>query len=117
MRVPTTDDGLRVLLPVVFDARGVELFGRYQLAGKLGLLCGFLSYDPDKDSRISEYFDPRARTEYFIAGLDYRAFPNALFFAEYRFANSVDALGVAADDVFVMGFQYWFSKAGSFVYP
>lgn len=116
-RVPIFDQGVNVLLPVVFDARGVELFGRYQVSDQVGLLGGYLNYDPDQDAPTSSYIDPRAKLEYYIAGLDYRWFPNALFFAEYRLANGTDELGIKGDDVFAIGFQYWFNKTGSFVYP
>jgi predicted porin len=116
-RVPVLDEGVSILLPVVFDATGVELFGRYELPGGVGLLGGYLSYDPDTDSQIGDYVDARANLEYYVAGLDYRWFPNATFFAEYRLAKGIDALGIKGDDVFAIGFQYWFNKTGSFVYP
>jgi predicted porin len=116
-RVPFSDNGVEVLLPVVFDATGVEIFGRYGFTDQIGLLGGYLSYDPDRDAETSAYVDPRAKLEYYVAGLDYHWFPNAVFFAEYRLANGVDAQGVRGSDAFAIGFQYWFSKTGSFVYP
>jgi predicted porin len=117
VRVPFSDPGTDVPLPVVFDATGVELFGRYQITGQIGLLGGYLEYDPHRDARISGYVDPRFELEYYVAGLDYRWFPSATFFVEYRLANGTDALGVRGEDAFAIGFQYWFSKTGSFVYP
>jgi predicted porin len=117
VRVPFSDLGSDVPLSVVFDATGVELFGRYQITDQIGLLGGYLNYDPVRDVRISGYVDPRFELEYYVAGLDYSWFPSATFFVEYRLANGTDALGVRGEDAVAIGFQYWFSKTGSFVYP
>jgi len=116
-RVPYVDEGVTVALPVVFDATGIELYGRYALAARLGLLAGYMHYEPDRDQQISDYVDPDTHLEYYIVGLDYHWFPGTTFFAEYRYANGVDALGAQGDNVFAMGFQYWFNKTGSFSYP
>jgi len=106
-RIPIGEDRV----PVFFDATGLELAGRYQF-GQLGLLGGYLEYNPDD---ASPFFDKRAQLQYGIVGLDYRWNPKALFFAEYRVADGIGPLGIAADDVFSLGVQYSFAKPGTFV--
>jgi len=115
--VPGIDQGESVLLPVIFDADGLELYGRYELVPGLGISGGYLVYRPDVNARNAAYLDPRAELQYYVAGLDYGLRPSIRLFAEYRLANGADAQGVQGDDVFVMGFQSWFNKAGVFTYP
>lgn len=114
VRVPILENGVPISLPVAFDAVGLELFGRYELTEKIGLLGGYLDYNPDIDDLARQYVDPRLELEYYIVGIDYRWLPNTLMFAELRLAEGFDAAGERGDDVFVLGAQYWFRKAGSF---
>jgi predicted porin len=116
-RVSYLDQGVPVVVPVAFDAQGVELYGRYELSRGFGLSGGYLEYRPELDPRNAAYIDPRARLRQYIAGLDYSWRPAARLFAEYRIADGVDAQGVPGMDAFVMGFQGWFSKSGAFTYP
>lgn len=106
-RIPL-DEGV---IPVVFNASGFELAGRYQL-NKLGLLAGYLEYRPDREEAFVE---KGTHLQYVIFGTDYRWNRSALFFAEYRFADGIDALGSSGEDVFAMGLQYSFAKPGSFL--
>jgi hypothetical protein len=114
VRVPDLDEGVSILLPVGFDAEGIELFGRYDLGNPFGLLGGYLSYEPDRGPLNDAFIDARAGLEYYVLGLDYRWLPGTTMFAEYRLADGYDALGVRGDDAFVMGFQYWFRLDAAF---
>jgi predicted porin len=100
----------RELIPVVFDATGFELAGRYE-SGKLGLLAGYLVYRPDKGALL---VDREAHLQYAIVGADYRWNPSALIFAEYRASSGISPLGTTTEDVFALGLQYSFAKLGSF---
>ncbi len=110
-RIPGFDGELPIAIPVVFDATGLELFGRYQV-GRVGLLAGFLDYRPDKVE--GSLIDPDAERQYVVVGLDYRLNPKALLFAEYRYADDVDFLGMPGEDVFALGFKYGFTHEGNF---
>lgn len=99
---------------VAFDAVGLELFGRYERTERLGLLGGYLDYNPDIDDLTRQYVDRRLELEYYVLGIDYRWLPSTLMFAELRLAEGIDTSGERGDDVIVMGVQYWFRKAGSF---
>jgi len=117
VRVPIVDVGERLVLPVVFNARGVELFGRYQWTPQLGLLGGYLNYRPDRDEANAPYINKRTDLEYVVLGSDFRWRANTVAFAEYRWADGIDTLGQPGEDVFVLGLQYWFANAGDFNYP
>jgi len=110
-RIPGFDGELPITIPVVFDATGLELYGRYQM-GRLGLLAGYLDYRPDVEE--GSLIDPDAQLQYVILGLDYRLNPRALFFAEYRLSDGVSYEGIPGDDIFALGFQYGFKHGGEF---
>jgi predicted porin len=109
-RIPVVDGDREVPLPVVFDGDGFELFARYQVR-RVGLLGGYLNYRPESSTGL---IDPDAELEYLVLGTDFRWNPDALFFAEYRFSDGRDALGVPGVDYFVLGFKYSFRKDGFF---
>jgi predicted porin len=109
-RVPVVDAGNRFLVPEVFDADGIEVFGRYQI-GSLGILGGFLNYKPDLDEN-NLLIDPSAELRYYILGFDYLPNPRTRLYAEYRFADGFDATGVPGEDVFVLGAKYEFLLDG-----
>jgi predicted porin len=96
----------------VFDAEGVELFGRYQL-GSIGVVAGFLHYSPElnEDNVLTH---PSAERQYGIVGLDYRPTRHALLYAEYRAASGADFLGVPGSNVFVVGAKYEFADSQRF---
>jgi len=110
-RIPGFDGDLPITIPVVFDATGFELYGRYQL-GRLGLLAGYLDYRPDVEE--GSLIDPDAQLQYVILGLDYRLNPKAHVFAEYRLSDGVSYEGIPGDDIFALGFQYGFKHGGEF---
>lgn len=110
-RIPGFDGELPITIPVVFDATGLELFGRYQM-GRLGLLAGYLDYRPDIEE--GSLIDPDAQLQYVVLGLDYQLNPRALFFAEYRLSDGVSYEGIPGDDIFALGFQYGFKRGGEF---
>ncbi len=116
-RIPILEGGETLQVPVVFDAEGTELFGRYQLTERLGLLGGYLNYSPDLDASNRPFIDERAGLEYYVLGSDFRWRPNALAFAEIRLADGIDEFGQPGEDVFVLGLQYGFARAGAFSYP
>jgi predicted porin len=111
-RVPSLLDGAPIVLAEVFDAKGVEVFGRYQL-GAFGLIGGFLHYSPhlNEDNVL---IDPRMETQYGILGFDYRPAPRSVLYAEYRAASGADVLGVPGEDVFVVGAKYEFAQRQRF---
>ena len=45
------------------------------------------------------------------------AWATALAFAEIRRADGIDEFGQPGEDVFVLGLQYGFARAGAFSYP
>jgi predicted porin len=110
-RLPVFNGPVLVYIHESFDASGIELFGRYQL-GRVGLLGGYLNYRPDL--REDSLINPAAETQYVVTGVDYAANRNALLFAEYRFSQGVGFSGEPGDDVFALGFKYWFRKRGDF---
>lgn len=112
-KLPSFRDGAPIVVTEVFDANGVELFGRYQL-GSFGLLAGVLRYSPRLDAD-NVLMHPSAETDYTIVGFDYRGARRSLLFAEYRASSGADVItGLPRDDVFVLGAKYDFSETPVF---
>ncbi|MEJ2257445.1 MAG: DUF3011 domain-containing protein [Woeseiaceae bacterium] len=107
VRIPVEEDDDIFDIPEVFDAEGVELSARYQI-GTVGLLAGFLNYDP-KIEADNAFIDPDARRRFYIAGVDYFPTPRTRLYAEFRLGDGIDALGEDLEDVFVLGAKYEFS--------
>lgn len=111
-RIPSVLDGAPIVLAEVFDAEGVEVFGRYQL-GSFGIIGGFLHYSPQlNDDNV--LVSPSMETQYGIVGFDYRPAPRSVLYAEYRGASGADSLGVPGDNVFVVGAKYEFAQRQRF---
>jgi len=96
----------------LFDADGIELFGRYQL-GSFGMVAGYLHYSPRLNAD-NVLIDPSAERQYGIVGFDYRATPRSLLYAEYRSASGADFYGIPGADVFVVGAKYEFAQSHRF---
>lgn len=109
-RFSDVQNGLPLTIAEVFDAEGVELFGRYQL-GMFGLVGGYLRYSPDLDAS-NVLIDPSAERQYAILGFDYRASGGSLLYTEYRAGSGNDFTGTPSEDVFVVGAKYEFSRTG-----
>jgi predicted porin len=107
-RFPSFLDGLPISVTEVFDADGVEFFGRYEF-GSFGVVGGFLHYSPRLNAD-NVLISPSAEAQYAITGFDYRAASRSLLFAEYRASSGVGPTGVPRDDVFVLGAKHEFSR-------
>jgi predicted porin len=105
-------NGVPLTIAEVFDAEGIELFGRYQL-GAFGLVGGYLRYSPNLDTD-NVLIDPSAERQSAILGFDYRAAGGSLLYSEFRAGSGNDFTGIPSDDVFVVGAKYEFSQSGPF---
>lgn len=99
-------DGVPIVVAEVFDADGVELFGRYVL-GSWGLIAGYLHYSPRLDAN-NVLMSPSAEVQHAIVGFDYRAARGSLLFAEYRASSGTDIFGVPREDALVLGAKHEF---------
>jgi predicted porin len=94
---------------VVFDAKGVEAFVRFNVPG-FTVYGGYNYYRPDSDDPL---LDPDFRTKYGIGGLQVGIMPNMYAYAEARlFDDSVGAQGEEGFDAFAIGVHYGFSVKG-----
>ena len=101
------DSGLPEAIPIAFDGRGLELYGRYKL-GNFAIVGGFADYEPDTDDR--PLLDPDFRLRYLVVGAEYHTTKNTYAYSELKFEDSIDAMGEPADDVFTAGFRYNFGR-------
>ncbi len=98
------------LLPVttVFNAKGVEVFGKYKL-DKLSVLAGYNLYVPDLKN--SEKFleqhspDPGFKKNDIIVGLAYSPFKFAQIYSEQRFSMGKTSTGEREKSVFTLGLR------------
>lgn len=97
------------VLPVGFDATGIELYGKVNIRD-FSFLAGFVNYDSDTDDDL---IDPDFRTRYYVIGGEYHTTENSYVYAEYRLDDSVTADGSDGDNVMAIGFRYNFSWKGS----
>ncbi|HEY6977971.1 MAG TPA: porin, partial [Chitinophagaceae bacterium] len=98
-----------ILTPtVVFDANGLELYGKYKF-GKMTVLAGYNNYNPDAEDITTptgqKPLSPDFKKNYVILGLEYRPVNRAYFYAEQRFSNGKTALGANEFDVATIGIR------------
>jgi predicted porin len=101
--------GQVALVPVSFDADGVEIYGKVKL-GRLALQGGFVSYVP---RNLPGLLHPDLRTRYFRVGAEWNLKENGFAYTEWRLDDSVDARGTQGFDVFTFGLRYGFSMKGT----
>lgn len=106
--------GIMVNNAVVFDANGIEVFGKYKL-DKFDLYAGFNYYSPDLNtipivlgqSPISKDF----KRNDVILGVSYLPFKFIHLYSEGRLSNGIDSMGVSEKSVFVLGMKIDISKS------
>lgn len=103
---------------VVYDANGLELYGKY-IFGKIAVLAGYNYYQPATENiRTPTGEQPIAdgyKKNFIILGLEYKPTKLAYLYAEQRISNGKTALGTKEFDVFTVGIRIdinrTFSKA------
>ena len=86
-------------LTVAFDAKGVEIFGYYDVARWLRVSGGFNALEPDALPPLH----PDFRIRYGVVGGAFYFNSQTLIYAEWRFERSVNELGVAEPNALVVG--------------
>lgn len=93
---------------VVFNANGLELYGKYKF-GKMAVLAGYNNYNPDTKDIITPAgerpVNPGFKKNYIILGIEYKPVNAAYFYAEQRIANGKTALGDKEFDVLTLGIR------------
>lgn len=104
----TDETGDRHTPTVVYDADGVELYGKY-VFGKIVALAGYNYYLPQTENiRMPTGEQPIApgyKRNFLILGLEYRATKPAYLYAEQRISNGKTVLGTNEFDVFTLGIR------------
>lgn len=98
---------------VVFDARGIEVFGKYKLS-KLAILAGYNYYAPTI-SHISSIFGQSPvhggfKRNDFIAGIAYQPIRFVQLYSEQRLSTGKSAIGEREKSVFTLGMKIDVSK-------
>lgn len=111
------DDDMGLLpFTTVFNAKGLEIFGKYKFE-KFSVLAGYNLYIPDLKSRneISEqyHFDPAFKRNDIIIGLAYSPFRFTQIYSEQRFSMGKTSTGDREKSVFTLGLRI--DLSGSFV--
>jgi len=89
------------LVATIFDASGFELFGKFKRA-KYSILAGFNGYFPDVEGLP---LSPDFERQYYILGAEYKPSRFAYLYAEYRYGEGINNLGIEAPDVFTLGIR------------
>lgn len=109
------DSELNIMKPtVVFDAKGIEVFGKYKF-NKLSILIGYNLYVP-AEGRISKVFDQsiidhRFKRNDFITGLSYMPIKYIQFYSEQRVSFGKNSIGEKEKSVFTLGMKIDLSKS------
>lgn len=98
---------------VVFDAKGIEIFGKYKL-NKLSLLAGYNHYAPIVDhipivSGQSPVHGGFKRNDY-IAGITYQHMKFVQLYGEQRISTGKNAIGMKEQSVFTLGVKIDIAK-------
>lgn len=92
-------------LTTVFNAKGVEVFGKYKFQ-KFSVLAGYNLYVPDlKDISEQYHLDPGFKKNDIIVGLSYSPFRFAQIYSEQRFSMGKTAAGEREKSVFTLGLR------------
>ena len=97
------------LVPVSFDADGVEIYGKVKL-GRFNILGGFVNYRPDD---LPEQIHPDNRIRYVFVGAEWNIKQNGFAYTEWRLDDSIDVKGIEGFNVFTFGLRYGFSMKGT----
>ncbi|AZA78465.1 porin [Chryseobacterium sp. G0186] len=93
---------------VVFNAKGIEIFGKYKFQ-KFSVLAGYNLYIPDlknTDEVSGQYgLDSGFKKNDIIIGLSYAPFKFAQIYSEQRFSMGKTATGESEKSVFTLGFR------------
>lgn len=93
---------------MVFDAKGVELSGKYKFQ-KFSVLAGYNLYIPDlhKNENTSTPYrlDPGFKRSDIILGLSYHPFRFAQMYSEQRISMGKNSLGEREKSVFTLGLR------------
>lgn len=93
---------------VVFNAKGLEIFGKYKL-NTFSILAGYNWYVPDADnvSTVSQHYPVSARfgKSDFIAGVVYQPIKFVQLYSEHRISFGKNALGDNEQSVFTLGMK------------
>jgi predicted porin len=100
--VSVLEDEAQLLVPVVFDGDGMEIYVRGKFGG-FGITGGYIDYSPDIDVPL---LAPDFEINYFILGADWRFAENVGVYTELRIDDSVLFDGVEGSDVAVLGIHY-----------
>ncbi|MET6999452.1 porin [Chitinophaga defluvii] len=98
---------------VVFDAKGIEIFGRYKF-NKLSILTGYNLYAP-AIGHISSIFGQSPvhsgfRRDDFIVGISYQPLKFVQIYSEQRLSAGKTAIGAKEKSVFTLGMKIDVSK-------
>ncbi|WP_228412729.1 porin [Chryseobacterium sp. G0162] len=92
-------------LTTVFNAKGVEVFGKYKFQ-KFSVLAGYNLYVPDLKAISEQYhLDPGFKKNDIIVGLSYSPFRFAQIYSEQRFSMGKTAAGEREKSVFTLGLR------------
>lgn len=94
------------LVSTIFDASGLEFLAKFKQP-KYALLAGFNGYFPDVDNFS---FDEDFERQFYIIGGEFKPTKFAYFYAEYRYSNSTNSLGLDALNVFTLGIRLDISR-------
>ena len=98
------------VVPVVFDAQGIEIFGRASTK-RFGFIGGYIWQDPKFTNPL---LNPNFRTRYLILGAEWFFAKNGKVYSESKIdLDSVTATGDPGYSVFTIGFRYDFSLRAS----
>jgi predicted porin len=101
-------DAGEVFPTVVFDAKGIEFYGKYRWK-EFAFLGGYNYYDPDTKDITGPYdrklISDKFALKNFMVGAEYKPFHIAYFYAEARFAEGYNSFGIKNEDVFTLGLR------------
>lgn len=101
---------------MVFNAKGLEVFGKYKLE-KFSILAGYNLYVPDiKNTGIipgQYHLDPDFKRNDCIVGVSYHPFNFVQIYSEQRFSMGKTSLGEREKSVFTLGLRIDLSKTFS----
>jgi predicted porin len=86
---------------VVFDAKGFEAFGYYELSRRFRISGGYISLDPDALAPVH----PEFRIRYGVIGGAFYFNSQTLAYVEWRISDSVDASGEPESNVLALGLR------------
>ncbi|BAP29721.1 gram-negative porin domain protein [Chryseobacterium sp. StRB126] len=97
----------------VFNAKGIEVFGKYKLQ-KISFLAGYNLYVPDRNHISEQYnFDPGFKKNDIIVGFSYSPFRFAQIYSEQRFSMGKTFSGEKEKSVFTLGLRLDLSESFS----